>query len=197
MAIDFTYATNVLNSKGKLRLITSLELYARVPDLTDPELKYEVPVGMAQQFDVNESRQVIYNFVIGNTNPARCRDLVPGAIQRSTVQLHFVSLYTTNGIGLFVTPNPTKYAFSPSVPDNTRPFDLVERWMDASTGLTVYEIIYKNCYIEQYTAPKNMTTGADLRVVENMTIHYQDVSFVPASDFEAQIDSGTMGNPFN
>ena len=196
MAIDFTYATDVLNTKGKLRLITSLELFARLYESSDPTTPHEVPIGMAQQFDVNESRNIAYNFVIGNTHPARARDLVPGAITASSITLHMVSLYTVNGIGLFTKIDPTKYAFDPDVSHNTRPFDLVERWMDASTGSTVYEIIYKNCYVASCNTPKSMNNAQDLRVVENMTVNYQDVAFVPASDFESQIDSGTMGNPF-
>lgn len=193
MAIDFTFATDVLNPDGKVRLVTSLELFARVPDSNGNY--YQVPVGMARRMDVHESRNVEYNFVIGNKNPSRVRDLIPGPVNNSTITLEMVSLYQVNGIGLFTVPNPTAIALSPAVPYNTRPFDVGERWLNPSTGHTLYELIYTGCYIESVDTPKQMD-GQDIRVVENMTVHFKDITFVPSSDFEADVAGGTLGNPF-
>ena len=117
--IDFTFATDVLNPDGKVRLITSLELYAQVPD-TDGTY-YSTPIGMAQRMDISEQRNIVYNFVIGNKNPSRCRDLIPGPVIQSTIQLDMVSLYTVNGIGLFTVPNPQTSAVAPALPYNTPP----------------------------------------------------------------------------
>ena len=192
--IDFTFATDVLNPDGKVRLVTSLELFARVPDASGNY--YQVPVGMAQRMDVNERRNVVYNFVIGNKNPSRVRDLIPGPVINSTIQLDMVSLYVVNGIGLFTVPNPSAIAFAPALPYNTRPFDVGERWINPSTGHTLYELIYTGCYIESVDTPKQMTDGNDIRVVENMTVHFKDITYVPSSDFEADAAGGTLGNPF-
>lgn len=192
--IDFTFATDVLNPDGKVRLVTSLELFARVPDASGNY--YQVPVGMAQRMDVNERRNVVYNFVIGNKNPSRVRDLIPGPVNNSTIQLDMVSLYVVNGIGLFTVPNPSAIAFAPALPHNTRPFDVGERWINPSTGHTLYELIYTGCYIESVDTPKQMTDGNDIRVVENMTVHFKDITYVPSSDFEADAAGGTLGNPF-
>lgn len=192
--IDFTFATDVLNPEGKVRLVTSLELFVRVPDATGTY--YSTPVGMAQKIDVSEERNIVYNFVIGNRNPSRCRDLIPGPVTSSTLSLDMVSLYQVNGIGLFTVPQPTDKAIAPALPYNKRPFDLVERWLNPSTGHTLYEIIYTGCYIRNYTMPKSMNDGSDIRVVENMNVDFKDIVYVPSSDFDADIAGGTLGNPF-
>ena len=193
--IDFTYATDVLNPNGKVRLVTSLELYAQVPDSSGTY--YSVPVGMAQKFDVEERREITYNFVIGNKNPSRVRDLIPGPVNNSTIRIGMVSLYSVNGIGLFTIPNPTSRAVAPALPYNTRPFNLTERWLNPSTGNTLYEISYTGCYIENYSTPKTMDSGRDIRVIEDMTVHFKDIVYVPASTFDQDIAGGTLGNPFN
>ncbi len=191
--IDFTFATDVLNPDGKVRVVTSLELFARVPDRNGNY--YQVPVGMAQSMDVNERRHIDYNFVIGNKNPSRVRDLIPGPVNNSTIRLDMVSLYQVNGIGLFTTPNPTSIAFAPALPYNVRPFDIGERWINPSTGHTLYELIYTGCYIENVDTPKKMD-GSVIKVMENMTVHFKDITYVPSSDFEADVAGGTLGNPF-
>lgn len=193
--IDFTFATDVLNPDGKVRLVTSLELFVKVPDASGTY--YRTPVGMAQNFDVNETRNIVYNFVIGNKNPSRCRDLIPGPVNSSTISLHMVSLYQVNGIGLFTVPNPTDRALAPALPYNKRPFDLVERWLNPSTGHTLYEIVYTGCYIRNYTTPKSMNEQ-DIRVVENMNVDFKDIVFVPSSEgyLDEDIAGGTLGNPF-
>lgn len=191
--IDFTFATDVLNPDGKVRLVTSLELFARVPDASGNY--YQVPVGMAKQMDVTERRNIDYNFVIGNKNPSRVRDLIPGPVNNSTITLHMVSLYQVNGIGLFTVPNPKTIAFAPALPYNTRPFDVGERWINPSTGVTLYELIYTGCYIENVNTPKRMD-GNDIKVVEDMTIHFKDITYVPSSEFESEVAGGTLGNPF-
>lgn len=192
--IDFTFATDVLNPDGKVRLITSLELYAQVPD-TDGTY-YSTPIGMAQRMDISEQRNIVYNFVIGNKNPSRCRDLIPGPVIQSTIQLDMVSLYTVNGIGLFTVPNPQTSAVAPALPYNTRPFNIVERWLNPSTGNTLYEMMYTGCYIANYTMPRQMQGGQDIRVMENMQVHFKDIVYVPAATFESDIAGGTLGNPF-
>ena len=194
MAIDFKFATDVLNPDGKVRLITSLELYAKVYDSTGKG--YSVPVGMAQQFTVNETRNVTYNYVIGNKSPSRCRDLIPGPVTQSTIRLDMVTLYSVNGIGLFTIPNPSASAVAPALPYNTRPFDLVERWLNPSTGNTLYEISYTGCYISNYDSPKQMN-AQDIRVMENMTVYFKDIVYVPADTFQQDLAGGTLGNPFN
>ena len=193
MAIDFTFATDVLNPDGKVRLVTSLELFARVPDSHGNY--YQVPVGMARNMNVDESRNVEYNFVIGNKNPSRVRDLIPGPVNRSTIRLNMVSLYQVNGIGLFTVPNPTAIALAPAVPYNTRPFDIGERWLNPSTGHTLYEIIYTGCYIESVSTPKEMN-GQTISVVEEMNVVFKDITYVPSSYFEEDVAGGTLGNPF-
>jgi hypothetical protein len=196
MAIDFTFSTDVSNPKGTVRLVTALELYAKVPDATDPTIKHQVPIGIAQEFTQNEQRPVIYNWVLGNRNPSRPRDLIPGVITQSTLRLSMVALYTANGLGLLSIPNPATQAIAPALPYNKRPFDLVERWFNAATGVTVYELIYVNCFASDLESRKIMQSGDDLRVMDGLTVHYQDMLFVPSSDFETQIATGTFGNPF-
>lgn len=191
--IDFTFATDVLNPDGKVRLVTSLELYAQVPDANG--VYYSTPIGMAKKMDVAEQRDIDYNFVIGNKNPSRCRDLIPGPVSRSTIELNMVSLYVVNGIGLFTVPNPSTSAVAPALPYNTRPFNIVERWLNPSTGNTLYEMMYTGCYISNYSMPKSMQSN-DIKVMENMTVHFKDIVYVPAATFEADIAGGTLGNPF-
>jgi hypothetical protein len=191
--IDFTYSADVLNPDGKVKLITSLELYAQVPDSTGKY--YSVPVGMAQQFDVSEQRTITYNFVIGNKNPSRCRDLIPCPVSQSTITLHMVSMYQVNGIGLLSTPNPTATAFKPALPQNVRPFNLVERWLNPSTGNTLYEIVYTGCYIASCSTPKTMNQN-EIRVIENMNIHFKDIQLTPGM-LDQDVSGGTLGNPFN
>lgn len=194
MAIDFTFATDVLNPDGKVRLITSLELYAQVPDASGTY--YSTPIGMAQSMDINENRNIVYNFVIGNKNPSRCRDLIPGPVTSSTVHLNMVSLYVCNGIGLFTTPNPSSTAVSPALPYNTRPFNIAERWINPSTGNTLYEIIYTGCYIRSYNMNRRMDQQ-DIRVMEDMNVDFKDIVYVPSSNFQSDVAGGTLGNPFN
>lgn len=194
MAIDFTLSTDVQNPSGKVRLVTSLELYAQVPDANGTY--YSTPIGMAQKMNIQENRHIDYNFVIGNKNPSRCRDLIPGPVIQSTIEMSMVSLYVTNGIGLFTTPNPQSTAVAPALPYNTRPFNIVERWLNPSTGNTLYEMIYTGCYIERYTMPRDMTSGQIIKVVEDMTVHFKDIVYVPSSDFESDVAGGTLGNPF-
>lgn len=191
--IDFTYATDVLNPEGKVQLVTSLELFVRVPDASGTY--YSTPVGMAQDFNVDETRNVVYNFVIGNRNPSRARDLIPGPVTTSTIRLKMVSLYVMNGIGLFTTPNPAAMAFAPALPQNTRPFDLVERWINPSTGHTLYEILYTGCFINHCSSPKAMN-GSDIRVIHDMSVTFKDILYVPSSDLQSDIAGGTLGNPF-
>ena len=200
MSIDFTFATDVLNPEGKVRLVTSLELEAQVLDDTG-EVAYSVPVGMAQRMDVDESRNVEYNFVIGNRNPSRARDLIPGPVNKSTIRLEMVSLYSTNGIGLFV-PNkqggsitrPTLTAFAPALPYNTRPFNVCERWLNPTTGHTLYTISYTGCYIENISTPKQMD-GNDIRVTESIDVVFKDVMWSIDKLIE-DAQGGSLGNPF-
>lgn len=192
--IDFTYATDVLNPDGKVRLITSLEIYAQVQDATGTY--YSVPVGMAQNFDTNERRNIVYNWVIGNKNPSRARDLIPGVVDASTINVNFVTLYVVNGIGLFTIPNPKNKAIAPALPYNTRPFNVVERWLNPSTGNTLYELQYTGCYISECRSNKKMEAN-DLRVMEDLTIYFKDIVYVPAGTFDQDIAGGTLGNPFN
>ena len=194
MAIDFTFATDVLNPDGKVRLITSLELFVRTPD-DKGEYKQYTPVGLAQSMDVNEDRNIVYNFVIGNKNPARCRDLIPGPVTSSTIALNMVTLYQVNGVGLLSVHNPTTKAINPGLPYNKRPFELVERWFNPTSGKTLYEIIYTGCYIRNYSSPKTMD-GNDIRVFENMNVDFKDLYFVASDDFDSEIASGTLGQPF-
>ena len=193
--IDFKFAADVLNPNGKVRVVTALELYAQVPDADG--VYYSVPVGMAQNIDISERREITYNFVIGNKNPSRVRDLIPGPVTSSTIRLNMVSLFSVNGIGLFSIPNPKDRAIAPALPYNTRPFNLVERWLNPSTGNTLYEVSYTGCYIRDYSAPKSIDGGRDIRVIENMDIDFKDIVYVPAATFDTDIASGTLGNPFN
>lgn len=193
--IDFKFATDPLNPDGKVKVVTSLELYAKVPDSNGTY--YSVPVGMAQSIDVDESRSVQYNFVIGNKNPSRCRDLIPGPVTKSTLRIGMVTLYSVNGIGLFTIPNPSASAVAPALPYNTRPFDVVERWLNPSTGNTLYEISYTGCYINNYSAPKSIANASDIRVIETLNIDFKDIVYVPAATFEQDLAGGTLGNPFN
>ena len=192
--IDFTFATDVLNPDGKVRLVTSLELYAQVPAADGTY--YSTPVGMAQRMNITEQRNITYNFVIGNKNPSRCRDLIPGPVLQSTIDLDMVSLYVVNVIGLFTVPNPTSQAVAPALPYNTRPFNIVERWINPSTGHTLYEMMYTGCYIESYSMPREMVSGSDIRVTENMKVHFKDIVYVPSAEFPSDISGGTLGNPF-
>lgn len=198
MAINHTYATDALNPLGKPRLVTALELYARVPR-ADGSGNYDlVDVGTCTDMTVNESRNVVYNFVIGNVNPSTARDLIPGPVNQSTLNMNMVALYTQNGIGLFSedvqNPNIPGTRFTASVRYNTRPFDVVERWLNPSTGNTVYEVVYTGCYIASQNTPRRMD-GSDIRVMENLTIHFKETYIVPGENLQSDIAGGSLGNP--
>jgi len=202
MSIDFTFATDVLNPQGKVRLVTSLEIEAQILG-DNGDVAYSVPVGMAQSMDVDESRSVEYNFVIGNKNPSRARDLIPGPVNKSTIRLEMVSLYSTNGIGLFVPhrdskddpiTRPTITAFAPALPYNTRPFNLCERWFNPTTGNTLYTIVYTGCFIESMSTPKKMSES-DIRVIESMDVVFKDITW-SIDKLNEDATNGSLGNPF-
>lgn len=197
MAINNTYATDALNPAGKPRLVTALELYARVPraDGTGYDL---VDVGTAQSADISESRAITYNFVIGNIDPSTARDLIPGPVNSSKLTMNMVALYTQNGVGLFSedvkNPNIKGCRLSASIRYNTRPFDVIERWINPTTGNTVYEVMYTGCYIESQQATRTMQ-GGDIRVMENIVIDFKETYIVPGDNLESDINGGSLGFP--
>ena len=197
MAIDNTYATDALNPLGKPRLVTALELYARVPK-ADGSGYDLVDVGTAQSCNLSESRNVTYNFVIGNINPSTARDLIPGPVTSSKLQMDMVALYTQNGIGLFSedvkNPNIPGCRFAASIRYNTRPFDVIERWINPTTGNTVYEVVYTGCYINSQQSNRTMNAG-DIRVMENLSIDFKETYIVPGENLASDVAGGSLGYP--
>lgn len=194
MAIDFTYSPDALNDDGKTVLASALELVAEVPNADGSTT--DVPIGMARTMNVNERRSIIYNFVIGNKDPSTARDLIPGPIEESTIQMNTIVFYKANLIGVVSTDtkNPpipgTRY--SASIRYNTRPFVIKEIWYNPTTGNVVYIQSYQGCLISDAQKTRSYDNTSDLRALEDVTIHFKTTSIVTGEG----IDDPSLGNMF-
>lgn len=196
--INSKYSIDVLNPLGKVRLVTANEVYVRVPRKDGSGVYDSVNAGIVLSYTINEQRAIIYNFVIGNSDPNTARDLIPCPVNSSTITFKLVSLYTQNGIGLFSTdvknPDVSGLQVGASIRANTRPFDFVERWINATTGNTVYEVVYSGCWIGSQDASRAMD-AQDTREIENLTVHFKTASLLPGEKLASEIASGTLGTP--
>lgn len=175
MAIDFTYSPDPLNKDGKVELVSSLEIYTDVPS-SDGSIE-RVYVGTARSMTVNERRNIVYNFVIGHKDPSTARDLIPGPIEESTIDFDMMVFFKVNSVGLFSTdikkPNVPGARYAASVRFQTRPFDVIERWYNPTTGNVVYEQTYVGCMIESCQKTSSYENASDLRVLETVRCHFK------------------------
>jgi hypothetical protein len=155
-----------MNPKGDVALVTSLKIRAKGKGGQMHE------IGSAVQINPSESRNVQYNFVIGNEQPDEARDLVPGTINRSTLTVNYVALYKENVIEAFGKADGD--TFLNSLRQQNRPFQVVEEITDVSESKT-RTITYDGCYISDYTARRDISSGADIRILEDCTIHYRTI----------------------
>lgn len=179
MAIrDYTFAMDPQNTLGKQQLSSDLTLQAWVPVSRNSTEKERVTLGFAQSITVDESRAVTYSYVIGNQDPSRPRDLIPSAIQNSTLRIPCLVFWKVNPVGLFSNNKPenervagTRLASSLSY--QTKPFDVVETWTNPTTGNVVYTQTYKDCYIESCGHTADNPGNADIRVATDVLIHFK------------------------
>ena len=196
--IDYTYAPNPINEKnGTVMLMSALKLYAEITD-NDGNTK-QVPIGMANSMDVNERRNIIYNFVIGNTDPSTARDLIAGPVEESTISVGTIVMYKANLIGLLSngagnnTNDGSLYAAS--IRYQTRPFKLVEQWVNPAVdpkngGQVVLTQTYNGCMISDVRKTRSMQ-NTDWRVLEDVTIHFKNTDLVVN---EQAINNWALGN---
>lgn len=192
MQIDYTNAPQVYNENGSLVLMSALKLYAEV--LNKDNTKTEVPIGMANNMTLNESRDITYNYVIGNIDPSTPRDLVPSAIQQAKITLDTVVMYKANLIGLLSedakNPSVPGSRYGASIRSQVRPFTLKEVWMNPATSQWVYIQSYMGCMIESVQKQRDMGRS-DWRVLENVDLHYKTTKLVVNKD---AINDPSLGN---
>lgn len=173
--IDFTYAPDPINPDGKVELVSSLEIYADVPRADGTTEK--VYCGIARSMTINERRSIIYNFVIGHKDPSTARDLIPGPIEESTIDMDTMVFFKVNAVGLFSTdirnPNVPGSRYAASVRYQTKPFTVIEKWSNPTTGNVVYEQSYDGCMIESCQKTASYENTGDLRVLETVRMHYK------------------------
>lgn len=196
MKIDYSTAPQVYNKDGSLVLMSALKLYAEV--LNKDNTTTEVPIGMANGMTLNESRDITYNYVIGNSDPSTPRDLVPSAIRTSKFTLDTVVMYKANLIGLLSEdakqPKVEGSRYAASIRSQIRPFTIKEIWMNPAVGdgegQWVYIQSYLGCMIESVQKTRDMGK-ADWRVLENVDIHYKTTKLVVNED---AINDPSLGN---
>ena len=156
------------NVNGAVELVTSAKLFVQRPGASTTQLE---EIGLAMIAATRESRDVIYNFVVGNST-ATARDLIPGVIRNSTVTLNTMALYTKNIIAALGAQDATRWISS--IRYQMRPFIIQEIVTHPITKKT-RTIQYEGCVISDYDKALNMS-GGDIRVLENVTVHYKTVS---------------------
>lgn len=192
MQVDYTYAPDPYNEDGKVMLMSALKLYAEV--LNKDTSKTLVPIGMANSVDVDERRQVIYNFVIGNRDPSTARDLIAGPVEQSTLSVGTIVMYKANLIGLVSedakAPKVQGARYSASIRSQTRPFTMIETWTNPATEQVVLTQSYMGCMIESCRKQRSMQ-NTDWRVLEDLVIHFKTTKL---EIDEAAINDPSLGN---
>ena len=168
MQVDYTYAPDPYNEDGKVMLMSALKLYAEV--LNKDTTKTLVPIGMANSMDADERRNIVYNFVIGNRDPSTARDLIAGPVEESTMQVGSVVMYKANLIGLVSedAKNPTIQGTRnvASIRSQTRPFTMIETWVNPATEQVVLTQKYLGCMIASCRKQRSMQ-NTDWRILED------------------------------
>lgn len=192
MQVDYTYAPDPYNEDGKVMLMSALKLYAEV--LNKDTSKTLVPIGMANSVDVDERRQVIYNFVIGNRDPSTARDLIAGPVEQSTLSVGTIVMYKANLIGLVSedakAPKVQGARYSASIRSQTRPFTMIETWTNPATEQVVLTQSYMGCMIESCRKQRSMQ-NTDWRVLEDLVIHFKTTKLEINED---AINDPSLGN---
>ena len=192
MKVDYTYAPDPYNEDGKVMLMSALKLYAEV--LNKDTSKTRVPIGMANSVDVDERRQVIYNFVIGNRDPSTARDLIAGPVEQSTLSVGTIVMYKANLIGLVSedakAPKVQGARYSASIRSQTRPFTMIETWTNPATEQVVLTQSYMGCMIESCRKQRSMQ-NTDWRVLEDLVIHFKTTKLEINQD---AINDPSLGN---
>jgi hypothetical protein len=192
MQVDYTYAPDPYNEDGKVMLMSALKLYAEV--LNKDTSKTLVPIGMANSMDVDERRQVIYNFVIGNRDPSTARDLIAGPVEQSTLSVGTIVMYKANLIGLVSedakAPHVQGARYSASIRSQTRPFTMIETWTNPATEQVVLTQSYMGCMIESCRKQRSMQ-NTDWRVLEDLVIHFKTTKLEINQD---AINDPSLGN---
>jgi hypothetical protein len=192
MQVDYTYAPDPYNEDGKVMLMSALKLYAEV--LNKDTTKTLVPIGMANSMDVDERRNIVYNFVIGNRDPSTARDLIAGPVEESTMQVGSVVMYKANLIGLVSedAKNPTIQGtrYVASIRSQTRPFTMIETWVNPATEQVVLTQKYLGCMIASCRKQRSMQ-NTDWRILEDLTIHFKTTQLEVN---EAAISDPSLGN---
>lgn len=173
------------NPDGNTQLVTNLVLKAKYY-AADGTAGDTVTIGTASSINPSERRNITYNFVIGNSDPSTARDLIPSPIQSSTIRIDYVALSLKNAPGMFSgssTGTANTQQYQPTIRHQVYPFDIIETWSDPSKldssgkPTVVWTTTYNTCYIESYDATRDIARG-DIRVMENVTIHYKNVTSV-------------------
>lgn len=193
MQVDYTYAPDPYNEDGKVMLMSALKLYAEV--LNKDTSKTLVPIGMANSMDVDERRQVIYNFVIGNRDPSTARDLIAGPVEQSTLSVGTIVMYKANLIGLVSedakNPHVPGARYSASIRSQTRPFTMIETWTNPATEQVVLTQSYMGCMIESCRKQRSMQ-NTDWRVLEDLVIHFKTTKLEVNEDAINDPSLGTL-----
>lgn len=159
----------VENPEGAENLVTSLKLYVKKPGSST-----YVKIGTALRVDTREDRDMLYSYVIGNKDSATARDLIPGVIRSSTMEMEAVSLYISNIIAALGDTEGMNWISS--IRYQTRPFLMKEQIVHPNTN-KVREIVYEGCMMSDYSKRQSMDTN-DIRVIESITIHFKSVKTI-------------------
>lgn len=192
MQTDWEYAPDPYNEDGKVMLMSALKLYAEI--INKDTTTTLVPIGMANSMDVDERRNIVYNFVIGNKDPSTARDLIAGPVDQSTIQIGTVVMYKANLIGLVSedskNPNVEGSRYSASIRSQTRPFTIIETWTNPATAQVVLTQSYLGCMIESCRKQRSMA-NTDWRVLEDLTVHFKTTKLEVN---EQAINDPSLGN---
>lgn len=129
-----------------------------------------VPLGQALGAVISESRDMTYNFTIGNDPPDDPDALIPGVVRNKTIRLRRVRLFSKGLKQAFGRDDQTVLA---SLSDQNTPVDLVATVQDPNT-LKIKTITFKDGFLADYTSNLNME--GDIREIEETTYHFRTAS---------------------
>lgn len=126
-----------------------------------------ITLGQVQSLDLSESRDVTFNYVIGNDPPDEADALIPGVVKNRQVRLKRVRLFSKGLLQAFGRDDQSILA---SLADQNTPIDLVATILDPSNGKTK-TITFKDGFLSEIASALNIE--GDIREIENATYTFR------------------------
>lgn len=161
--------------KTKTKLVQSYKIKVARVDIDGNPTGELVEVGQLMNLDTDESRDMITSYVIGNDpDPGDPQEVIPGIVRTRQLTAGYVSLYSKN-----VIEDLGREVDISSLTQQNDPFVIQEIVVDPS-GVEPTKIKqYNSCFIQSYRNVKNIA-GGDVRIIENVTIVYKNVTNLTA-----------------